>query len=236
MSDKSKPLKGQLFCVTVNNNTREGDSNATSLADDVSYNEMKRMIGELGGKISGTVHKRVDFLVASENAVLRVTQRVRKANKYSVPVVRMALVDYCYTNRTMPTDMSAFVFPNVAELCLKFATTAAQEEPDDEQQKATGSTKKKRKAIEAATSGNVARYEPFEFKVAGVFECACICHDRGETSCSWCEGAHMEHNTAHQYKVKDATDYHRDDAVDDANHDSKNKRHRKDKRDKKKKI
>lgn len=196
----STPLKGRLFCVTVNSSSREGEP--SSGADAVSYNDMKRMIEELGGKISSTVHKKVDFLVASENAVASATQRIRKAEKYSVPVVRMGMIDHCYVNKSMPTDLSKFVFANISELIAKYKENtrasgsgggvAASVSVDDAGD-ITGSSRKKRKAEAVASGGSGVSYEPFEFKSSAVFECACICHDHGEPSCSWCHAAHAEH-------------------------------------------
>jgi hypothetical protein len=191
----STPLKGRLLCVTVNSSSREGETSSAS--DAVSYNDMKRMIEELGGKISSTVHKKVDFLVASENAVASATQRIRKAEKYSVPVVRMGMIDHCYINKSMPTDMSKFVFANISELKENTRASgggaAAASVSVDDAGDITGSSRKKRKAETVASGGNGVSYEPFEFKSSAVFECACICHDHGEPSCSWCQAAHAEH-------------------------------------------
>lgn len=198
MAGKSMPLKGKLVCVTVNVSTREGDP--ISPSDSVSYNDMKIMVEELGGKISSTVHKKVDYLVASENAVRSATQRVRKAHKFSVPVVRMSLVDYCYVNRSIPSDMTKYQYSNIAELIMKYKENVVVSALGDGEVTEEGRTKAKRKANAACVP-----VEAFEFKSSEVFECGCICHDRGELSCSWCEGAHVAHDV-NQTEKNEKTD------------------------------
>ena len=59
-------------------------------ADGTEYNHeaLAAEVQALGGRFSSTVHRKVAFLLASAEAVERETQRVRKAWRYGVAVVR----------------------------------------------------------------------------------------------------------------------------------------------------
>ena len=56
-------------------------------ATGVNQAELKKVIERHGGTVSPMVHKRVGYLVATELAVKRSTQRVRKANAKDIPIV-----------------------------------------------------------------------------------------------------------------------------------------------------
>ena len=56
-------------------------------ATGVKQGELKKLIERHGGVVSNTVHKRVHLLVATERAVKRNTQSVRKARDKAIPMV-----------------------------------------------------------------------------------------------------------------------------------------------------
>lgn len=202
----SKLLKNVLFSITVNQGT---DQKATATAvdqkeeeDQISYNDLKRMIEEMGGKVCATVHKKVDYLIASSCAVESATQRVRKADKFKVPVLKMQYIRDVYTKVIQPDAVQTYVYASgdihkgiqayqetsaaVAD-CTPASTSAKNSEKNttDEDKK-----KKKRKLDDTDPSPSVSSYKTPSFVSSEVFECSCICHDRGETSCSWCVTAH----------------------------------------------
>jgi hypothetical protein len=217
-----KRLKNVLFSATVNHGTvseSEGVSEGVSerVSEDttttttttttgdvsVSYNELKRMIVEMGGKVSATVHKKVDYVIASRGAVDVATQRVRKADKFQIPVVKVEFIQDVYMKKVQPDTIKSYTYStDDISKCIKAykdsssgapagapVTSNDSESGNDEKEK---KMKKKRKIDDVTTT--VSTYKTPSFLSKEVFECACICHDRGESSCSWCVSAHSSDN------------------------------------------
>ena len=61
----------------------------------LTYNELVARLKSLGASYSSIVHRRVAYLVATEEAANRRTQRIRKALKFDVPVVSVSFLDAC---------------------------------------------------------------------------------------------------------------------------------------------
>lgn len=61
----------------------------------VPRDEMRRLIERHGGSVSQSVHRKVDLLVASEKAVQRETEHVRRARKRGIPIVMPSFVQDC---------------------------------------------------------------------------------------------------------------------------------------------
>lgn len=190
MADKSrsKLFCNKLFCITVASDKSDADSTV------VSRDDTKKMVEELGGKVCSTVHKKVDFLVASETAVAAATQRVRKADKLCVPIVRTSYVSDCFESRKIPADISKYFHSNVEE-CIRAHKETSRDNCSrlDDAELKDSKEKKKRKA-EASTDTDP--YVIPELTSNMKFQCSCICHDRGEAGCSWCVDAHNEQDTA----------------------------------------
>jgi hypothetical protein len=171
------PFSGKMIAITVSNsNAVPGDAE-----DSASYNDVKREILALGGKISSTVHKNVDFLIASDSAVEQCTQRVRKADKYDILVLKVEYVEHCRSNKK-DTNTAPFEYSNISAVVKnyeKHAKAKAVGVPASEEEKKPASKKKKRTASEAFT---------IEHTMA--CECSCTCHDHGESSCHYCVNAH----------------------------------------------
>ena len=209
----NKLFKNVLFSVTVNQGTDQKASvdDVTSELiheEQISYNALKRMIEEMGGKVCSTVHKKVDYLVASSSAVNGATQRVRKADKFKVPVLKIQYIRDVYTKTVKPDAVRTYIYSNenltekiqayqggsisMSSTACKATTSVAQTEKDKE--KKNKKNLKKRKVDD--TMIIVSSYKAPSFVSSAIFECACICHDRGESSCSWCVSAHSSSSTS----------------------------------------
>lgn len=183
MSKKSNLLGGKLFCISVNNGSANEEKPGADLSNDAtkaSYNDVKQIVEQLGGKISPTVHKRVDFMVATDSAVTTATQRIRKAHKFGIPVLRMEYIEFCTQHKKLPSDITPYVYNNIEEMVEKYKEAVA-----------TATALGKRKTCDTRTdTPNSDSHIPNISRDDLVFECSCICHDRGEVSCSWCVDAH----------------------------------------------
>jgi hypothetical protein len=83
-------LAGRVFALSVG-----GDSVG-------QHDELAATIRLHGGQVSRTVHKKVDYVLASEQAVARNTQTVRKAtHKFGIPLLRPAFVHACVQAGTL---------------------------------------------------------------------------------------------------------------------------------------
>lgn len=166
-----------LFCVSVNNSLNEEDDNESL----VSYNELRRMITALGGRLSPTVHKNVSFLIASDTAVANATQRVRKAFKYGVPVLRKEYIELCYSGAVASEDTASFQFAGIETAIKRYEVHSSEK---NSARDGCGACKKRR------AEGPPPLSYMDNLKRDQVFECSCICHDRGEDGCSYCFAAH----------------------------------------------
>jgi hypothetical protein len=215
----NKLFKNVLFSATVavNHGTDQQTSgNATATSDEkeedkVSYNDLKRMIEEMGGKVCATVHKKVDYLVASKCAVDGATQRVRKADKFNVPVVKIAFIQdvykktitpdavgsYTFTSENITDSIEAYKNSSITSAGSSKVDTVPSESDHVKKDKKTGGGKK-RKLVESAPPpvASSSSYKTPSFVSNETFNCACICHDRGETSCSWCVSVHIPSDTS----------------------------------------
>lgn len=220
-----KRLKRVLFSITVNHGSdtlgeRTADNNDASaggaqncthsgvgVAADTSYNELRRMIGDMGGNVSATVHKKVDFVVASAGAVSAATQRLRKADKFRVPVVKVEYILDVYAGVVKPEEVINYLYGadeiassiSAYKECSRQSLLSASESNIQNgggsslcgevdvctETSHDGKIRRKRKMSDPHSSSQAATVS------SGLtIECSCICHDRGESSCSWCLSAH----------------------------------------------
>lgn len=162
----------------------------------VSYNNLKNMIEEMGGKVSATVHKNVNFLIASENAVLSATQRVRKAFKFRIPVLRIEYIQDLYNEKAHTNDILQYVCTNVEQYIDSY-----EKEKNKSKSEIKDWGQCAEDTIPQSFNGTSEKYEVPSSTPIQVSGCSCICHDRGEVSCSWCADSHTSHP-----KTRDSSD------------------------------
>ena len=189
---KGSTVLNSLYCITIDN--RGGSINPTEeSAKQLSYNDVKKMIEELGGRVSSTVHKRVDFVIASDIAVENATQRIRKAHKFDIPVLKVEYVEYCRDNNIQPVDIAPYMYNNINEVVQEQRKASMTKTGDHTKRKASQISE----AISPQEASVPAEYIPPVLAPVGVvYECACICHDSGESSCSWCDASHQANGRA----------------------------------------
>mmetsp|Transcript_26453 Transcript_26453/g.43662 ORF Transcript_26453/g.43662 Transcript_26453/m.43662 type:complete len:225 (-) Transcript_26453:127-801(-) len=124
----------------------------------------------MGGKVSGTVHRKVDYVLTSDRAVRGATQKIRKAIKIGIPLLHIDFLAYCRKHRAAPNELSPYL---IDEEQVELKSKKADDSSD---QKGEKKSLHKTKEVSAV----------FVYQCT----CGCICHDNGEDSCKWCEGAH----------------------------------------------
>jgi hypothetical protein len=73
------------------------------------FNKAAAAIRGQGGLVSPTIHRKVDFMVSSEEAVRGVTQRTKKAHRFDIPMVSLEFPHACVKNLEV-IDHTPYIF------------------------------------------------------------------------------------------------------------------------------
>jgi len=146
----------------------------TTLTTAENYNTIVALCQSAGAQCTGAVHKRVHCVVATDRAVAHATQRVRKAWKRGVVVVRVTWLHDCMTSgRCLPTTDYVLSAP-----------------PPMKAKVPSGSSKKPKDDLDNVTEGcGLEEEEDFhesEYVQKVDLGCCCVCHETGDTNCQWC--------------------------------------------------
>jgi hypothetical protein len=210
----SGPLAGVVLACS---SYQAGDdaSNTGTLVSGRTYDSLRDQAKALGAKVSGILHKNVAALVATAEACSQGTQRVRKALRFSVPIVSPAWLDACVSaGRILPTD--SFEQEIGVQARLKVCTDSANKransifnaksEVPPSKSKDIGVISKQcshnlpGKTVSLQHNEGAAAAEAW-VSSAGItvdFGCVCSCHDadcepflgQEATTCEWCESLH----------------------------------------------
>lgn len=133
---------------------------------DVKFADVTARCAALGGTYCATVHKNCAFLFATQGAVGRKTQRVRRAIKCKVPIVNLEYLSACESTGLRPETADFELSVEIVEMTSGANEKSATQRPDiDSNAYWAGST----------------HYDG---------GCSCACHDDGKASCEWCEAQH----------------------------------------------
>jgi hypothetical protein len=66
-----------------------------------SYNDLAMMCHSAGAQVTAMVHRRVFCLIVTDGAARQNTQKIRKAQKYGVPIVSVAWLMACLAQRKL---------------------------------------------------------------------------------------------------------------------------------------
>lgn len=160
-------LDGVLVSISVWQNTTLRESPLSRVWDE---SKVKTLLTELGATYSRNVHKRVNYLVVSEDAVVRNTQSVRKAAKRSVPMVKAEFLVACKTARSR-VDHTPYVVTGKQADGMHTKQKLDSEIHVNELKEAKGDLKSKVLMEHAQT-----------FDLG----CCCACHDLKSNDCEWC--------------------------------------------------
>lgn len=174
LEKKLKCFGGKVFGITVRSKAEDGEDDdadeeeTKADAELPSFDEIKANIEKAGGKVSGILHKKVFALIASDRAVRRRSQKVRKAVKYNVPVVKVAFLDACIAAKSLVAkEPFLHEVPEEDSVVRKAPAFAIVENAEEDSESLTP------KPVIEIDLG-----------------CCCSCHDAGKASCEWCEAHH----------------------------------------------
>ena len=172
---KSTPLKGMIIGIsTLQNDNSDAkdninDQHSTKNSSEVSYKMVAEACRIAGARISSQIHKKVNVVLCTKNAVDQLTQRVRKAKKKNIPLVDLSWLEKCQ-QEGRKVDHEPFL--------LKAPDTAVAE------QNASRAIQQNEEAldtnIEHPPDPNAGWSSPAELG------CCCICHEEDWDKCDWC--------------------------------------------------
>jgi hypothetical protein len=140
------------------------NAEADETLDSSTYNALVELCQLAGTRTTSQVHRRVQVVVASPAAVHRQSQRVRKAWKLSIPVVRPSWVHRCLELK-QKVDWTDYLYPMLSGKLSR-----------DEPGRKEGSLKS---VVPKPSSSVVAQ--------AVDLGCCCFCHESDSNDeCPWC--------------------------------------------------
>jgi len=155
-----------------------------------SYNNQKSKLTNFGAVVVDTVSKKVTFLLARKSAVMKSTQKVRKAVKRGLRIVDIdGWVDLCVETGS--------VVKNIPEE-MDFTALAAEvaERRDAE----------KKKQDDAVTDLDEAEIDPNAegWSEPIALDCCCVCHENNPvgtvTDCPWCKDCNINRHISTKKK------------------------------------
>lgn len=168
-SDHSTLLQNRVFSV----------SSTCPAGDQFAYKAVIALVKSLGGKISPTVHKRVYAVLATEESISKQTQRVRKAVKKNIPLLRPEyLLESQTQNQMLP--LKEYIYPEeVVQKLIDDAEAAEEIEAKRVAQiaDAMGEDDQEDVVVENGTLADIADKPT---------ECYCSCHELNTPDCPWC--------------------------------------------------
>ena len=165
---QGQPLQG--FVMTVSTLKEGQPVGKTSGKDDdddgaTGYNEVCKIVKEMGAHVVGQVSKRVQLLLCTRAAARGATQRVRKAYTKKIPIVAVAWLEKC-REAGHPVDLEPFRLEEEAKDAIN-------------KRESKGGDATNPAAVDAPS--DVGWTEPVSYG------CSCVCHENGaEKDCKWC--------------------------------------------------
>eukprot|EP00037_Helgoeca_nana_P009087 m.80035 g.80035 ORF g.80035 m.80035 type:complete len:230 (+) comp19339_c0_seq1:171-860(+) len=143
--------------------------------------DLQQRVIALGATYSPTVHRRLDVLVASSEAVRMQTQRVRKAMKFRVPIVKLGWVLSCEA-------AGAWVDPLLFSWPPPVPRQPREPTPSD-----PAPSGKRSLESSATQSSAISATSKIEWTA-----CYCVCHDDEDAAafCDWCTEGHPQEAAA----------------------------------------
>lgn len=160
-----------LESKVVNATTKEEEDTIETYSN---YKTLSSIIKSNGATISPQVHKRVHYLVCTQQAVNNLTQRVRQALKRNVDIVDVDWIKQCVENGSR-ADADEYLRNDVARELM--------------------TVKEKEKQAFVTNNGGYESDAPDE-NAAGWSEpiqldCCCVCHENGDDNCPWCTDCNL---------------------------------------------
>lgn len=197
------PLTGKILAVSTlmegsSTVERKDSRNKESSTITESYANVTALCRQAGATVSSQVHKSVFAVVATKSAVEGETQRVRKAWRKNISVLRVEWVQECRrTNKFQPLQ---------DYLILPKPTGGASQKSQEYQKK---SLVEKNDESKEETSIEVKIYEGSLSETVEL-GCCCVCHDTDKTDCPWCADCSVRREAKTTTKAGDSKGRKRD--------------------------
>eukprot|EP00035_Acanthoeca_spectabilis_P026865 m.464516 g.464516 ORF g.464516 m.464516 type:complete len:282 (-) comp23548_c0_seq1:2929-3774(-) len=163
----------------------QNDAGATD-GGSTTDRDLTSRVTALGATFSATVHKKLDALVASRTAMIARTQRVRKALKFGIPILKPEWIAACEKANAW-VDVSEYVWPNRVE---RAPTGQGPEEGQDSDEPSSDEHGQLNRSGSPGEPGATPSWQPPEEWTS----CYCSCHDDESAPpfCEWCIEGHPQ--------------------------------------------
>ena len=146
------PLKGLTIAVSAHQKSSTSSSSSSPASS--SYNTISQECRDLGATVTGQVHKRVNFVICTDSAMEQNTQRVRKAMKWNIPIVKIDWIRQCKIQKVR-VDYEPYVLSVVSSKSKKKEKKAMEVEEKNTSSSSRGTKRK----LASATSREAAKDE-----------------------------------------------------------------------------
>ena len=118
-----KTLFRNWVVATTSKSSRRGAGSET--VEKPNFKQLLNMVKQSGATHSKIVHKRVKFLISTDDAYKFKTQSVRKAIKYGIPILHQAFLSTVLNTGIVPSNLENYVLSsNGNDMSTYFAKTA----------------------------------------------------------------------------------------------------------------
>lgn len=176
---KTSILSGMTIAVSTLQNDGGDKDNSTPMKmtkvdtrsheQQLSYKAVTDNCRTAGATVSSQVHKKVKCVLCTPAAVAQATQRVRKAQKKSIPLVDVAWLFACL-KQSKRLQFGAYLldYPPVSS---------------------SGTDNDGEVHVESVDARDIP--EDAGWTEAVNVGCCCVCHENGDTDCQWCTSCNM---------------------------------------------
>lgn len=173
-SCEKKLFNGLTLAISINQNnnmqTTDGD---VSIMKSTNQKSLKQTLKLHGATISPQIHKRVHYLICSNNAIQNITRPVRQAYKRNVDIVNVDWVNKCVT---MNTRVNADDY-----ICNDLVGKLIDEKEKEKNLPESG-------IDDGYKSDALPDEETTGWSTPIQLDCCCVCHENGDFKCPWCTG------------------------------------------------
>ena len=143
----------------------------------LSYKTVTNYCYQAGATVSSQVHKKVQCVLCTPAAVIQATQRVRKAQKKSIPLVDVAWLWSCL-QQSKRLDFDAYLLDYPTKVPPP-TTTSKSDDSNSSNGISSGEVH-----VESVDVREIP--EDAGWSEAVDVGCCCVCHENGDTDCPWC--------------------------------------------------
>lgn len=164
-----------------------------------------------GAQVTSQVHKRVYALICTKPAILRKTQRIRKALKLGIPLIDVSWVRDCMSEQTRigfssssGEEKSKYLLNEYAKKLFENSDGAVKNNKILETQAETKYDGSPENDLTSKIKKVIEKYGTWSDPVD--CGCCCVCHENGDDECKWCVSPPCDYHIKNKTFEKNKTE------------------------------